>query len=578
MAALREVLARFGVQFDRRQLDRGNRSIENTLGKLQQLGALVAGSLIVQGIKNFVDEIREAGDELDKTSQQLGITTTELQSFRHAAGLSGASAEDASNSLRYLQKNLQDAATGGSTTSEMFDIMGISAKTADGAVRNVNDVLPEIAQHFKESENASEKTAIAMTLLGRSGTKLIPLLNSGSEGIQKMRAELQELGGGLDEDAIRASVELTDTLARLDLAFVSFKSRIATALLPVLDSFAKGLGSVSVALSKALKGTNLIQAALIVLGGAGVAGVLKLVGGFGALLSMINKLIIRIALPILLVEDLITTFQGGDTIIRRVIDGIFGEGQTKRIVDAISSVGENFSQMIDDIQNDRQAFEDNMRRTSQQIEDDFGATAAFVFEAMANALSLIVSDSEEKTSRLTQRWEEFKAIMSAIGDFIAAKFSNAATIIENAFAGLWNNIISKGQSVIESVGGLISNLPGVDDPFEKAREGLEDMKREMGKLDQRDFAAFARLNDNSVPTSGSQELAQRSGAATAAVASAPARTSNNTSQTVNNQTTVNMELPPGTSPNNAREIGRETGRAVNRANRRATQAALTPAG
>src|SRR5690606_16347648 len=76
-----------------------------------------------------------------------------------------------------------------------------------------------------------------------------------------------------------------------------------------------------------------------VLGAAGVGKLFALVGGWKGIgklilqaLRVLGIFLLRLALPVLLIDELITTWQGGDTIIRRILDGWFGEGMTAQIV------------------------------------------------------------------------------------------------------------------------------------------------------------------------------------------------------------------------------------------------------
>jgi hypothetical protein len=68
---------------------------------------------------------------------------------------------------------------------------GFSACNADGAVELTDErmveVLEAIADEFHDHPDGPWKTARAMSLLGRSGPSMIPLLNLGSGGLRAMR-------------------------------------------------------------------------------------------------------------------------------------------------------------------------------------------------------------------------------------------------------------------------------------------------------------------------------------------------------------------------------------------------------
>jgi hypothetical protein len=351
--ALRDILAQFGVKVDDSQLKKADKSIFSTIGGLRQLGAVIAGAAVVQGVRGFIDNIRNMGDELDKSSRQLGISAKDLQEYRHAANLSGVGSEKFTQSLRLLQKNLDMAADGGKTQADLFKRLGIEVRGADDQVRSVTDVLPQLAEGLNSNRNATERTGLAFQLLGRSGALLLPMFEQGAEGLAAMRKEAEELGGGLEQDAISKAAELTDTLARWDFAMLSIKSRIATAILPIIDRAAVRITKWTVAIQKAIKGTTILETGLKVLGAAGALAAAKILKAFAPLFLKFAIWAAIIALIVVAVDDLIVTFEGGDSATRRFIDGLFGEGTTEKIVDNIKLITEDVTKLVDLLDRER---------------------------------------------------------------------------------------------------------------------------------------------------------------------------------------------------------------------------------
>lgn len=190
-------------------------SIANSVNKFAGVFGIATGGIIT-GLGYWIKTQVEAIDQLNKTSASLGLTTEQLSTYRYAADLSGASNEQLEVGLRQLNKNLVDLANGTGEAKIAFNSLGISAVDAQGNLKNVDDILPEIADKFSQMENGSEKTAAAMRIFGESGTKLIPMLNAGAEGMREMQQEARDLGLEIGTTTANNASFLVDQMTRLE--------------------------------------------------------------------------------------------------------------------------------------------------------------------------------------------------------------------------------------------------------------------------------------------------------------------------------------------------------------------------
>lgn len=314
MSALREVFARFTTDFDDRELRAGARSASALTDQIRTLGAALVGYFGIQAIRSFVSESASIGDELDKTSKVIGISIQDLQSWRHAADLSGVGASAFNAGVARLQRNMLDASQGLKTAQRAFQQLGVEFQNSDGQLRPVQDVLRDMADPLANLESSSERVGLLMQLMGRSGARMGPLFAEGAEGVDRMRAELAELGGGASSEFIQSAADLTDANARLDLALLGLRSRIGTTLLPMIQSavewFARLVSQtrilesfMRVVLSAALAK---ITMALVAMGREAVIARAKMVAGWGAIAA-------AIFLATILVEDFVVALEGGDS-------------------------------------------------------------------------------------------------------------------------------------------------------------------------------------------------------------------------------------------------------------------------
>ena len=239
--ALRELVAFLGYKVDKKS----EGQVKNSLAGLKKLavglGAAFGAGAIIKGLKNTVEEVRTLADEMDKTSQQIGLSAQSLEELRHAANLAGVGANEMSNSLGKLQKNAFEAATGNKTMAEDFALLGINVRDTNGDIKTADVLFNEFADGIAGLDNETTKVALSMNLMGRSGKKLLPLLNQGSEALEAQRQEARDLGGIFGQDLIKASVDLTDNMARFDFFMRGIKATIATELIPIIDSFIRKL-------------------------------------------------------------------------------------------------------------------------------------------------------------------------------------------------------------------------------------------------------------------------------------------------------------------------------------------------
>lgn len=192
-------------------------------------GALSLGALVAQ-----VKSVADLQDRFGKLAQQTGIGVQSLTELDYAAKLSDVSTEDLSTGVTRLTSKMGDVAQGSKEAAAVFDSLGVKVKNNDGTLRSSEEVLKDIAQRFSEFADGSTKTAYAVELFGRSGAKLIPLLNSGRDGLAEMADEARALGVVFDEKAAKSAERFNDNLTRLGQAAQGLKIELLQGLIPPL--------------------------------------------------------------------------------------------------------------------------------------------------------------------------------------------------------------------------------------------------------------------------------------------------------------------------------------------------------
>jgi hypothetical protein len=116
-----------------------------------------------------------------------------------------------------------------------FDKLGISLE--DLVKMNPEDQFWTVAKAIGDLEDPTLRSAVAMNLLGRSGTDLLPMFAEGTGAIEAMRQKAHELGVTFTDDTAKSADDLGDKVAELETAFQGVKFAIVEDLAPVIIAF-----------------------------------------------------------------------------------------------------------------------------------------------------------------------------------------------------------------------------------------------------------------------------------------------------------------------------------------------------
>ncbi len=97
------------------------------------------------------------GDWLEKTAQKTGVSTEALSSYKLGAELAGTTQEGLISGLQRLQKNMGAALRSPtSAAATAFKSLGVEFQNADGSLRDVEDLLPDVAAAMAGMADATE--------------------------------------------------------------------------------------------------------------------------------------------------------------------------------------------------------------------------------------------------------------------------------------------------------------------------------------------------------------------------------------------------------------------------------------
>lgn len=335
--ALREVLAKFGIvvegedQLTRvdKSVNKAKSSVERLEAGLKTLGTVWAAKRIIEKVKSFVEETVRSADALKHNAERLGISTDELQQYQYAAQLTGVSAEQTAIGIRFFNRAVGEAALGTKAAQKTFAQLGINIRDAGGNIRPTDELLFEFSDKLKNTQSQAVRTAYATRLLGRNGSALLPMLQQGGAALRDMFKDVEELGGGFNKDFVEGAHRVDVQMKRLMMGYRGVKVAIATELLPTLEKMAlSGIRNVKLFIDMSKK-TYGIRTALMSL-----VPILALISGIWLawnyelipILALFAALALAVGVVYLVVDDLYTSFKGGDSYFTDFLEKMSGKG------------------------------------------------------------------------------------------------------------------------------------------------------------------------------------------------------------------------------------------------------------
>lgn len=400
--ALKEILARFGFQVDDAALKKGGKSVDGFTAKLGAAVSLYAGAQALGAIRGFFSEMTALEGQINDQSEALGISAQAIQEWGYAAKQSGASMEDVAAAIRKVQ---MDAGTGGAKIKEM----GVALVDSSGNARSSVDVFRDVGLAIAALPNEAERTAKSMELFGKSGTRLSATFAGGAAGLEEMNKRFAELGGGIGPEALDVLSQAGDRAHDFEVASTGLKARLAVALFPAFTTLITKGGKLIGMFGKMAEGSKIFQAAAVVAALAvGRAGIKMLL----PYLPMIAIL----AGIVLLFDEILTTLDGGDSLISRFVDSMLGIGATRDIVKTAKG---DWADLMAEV--------DKSPDMASKVETFFGTIGAsivrFFAEDIGEAVDLFISRNPEIADAALE-WTNsvlspFDALAAAPGKVIA---------------------------------------------------------------------------------------------------------------------------------------------------------------
>ena len=316
-------------------------------GAAKVFASLTAATGIVRFLQNVAEETRQANEEMLKLQASLGLTAEKINGMRGAGAALGGTAEGMTNSMKGLNKGMNDFVVKGDTTLLPFmNHLGVSMVDGQGKLRDVDKVMLDLSDSFSKM-NSEQAYALGQDMGFDEGT--IAALMQGRDAMKEMSDYHAKMYTSSKEE-LAASRELSKNQAQLSAHWASMKLMIGNAIIPLLvklTNFAKAFFEFLQDHQKTVK--NVFEAMAFVLGavliplfGKALIAALAFIAPFAPFILVVTAIA---AAFVLLYDDYKVWAEGGQSLFdwgkfSDLIDG------AKLSVDALTNGFSNLAKKV----------------------------------------------------------------------------------------------------------------------------------------------------------------------------------------------------------------------------------------
>ena len=202
------------------------------LGKaFAPISAAAAGALY--GIAKFTKDTVKSADDITTSAERIGVSAENFQKWKYIGEQTNIELKELETGFRNLNGTIADLATGKvNESTKALQALGIDSKQA---LKGLDGNLDKIVDSLMKVENPTQRLALANELFGKKvGQAVIPMLNQGADGINKLKEEFNQLGDITNEQADTLATYGSE-LKKLRQSFKNIKNQLAIAFLPVFQ-------------------------------------------------------------------------------------------------------------------------------------------------------------------------------------------------------------------------------------------------------------------------------------------------------------------------------------------------------
>lgn len=200
-------------------------------------GAAMTTAKNAEAIQSLQERLDDANVRLDRAKQKMAAAEKPTQEMQWAVDDAQKAVSRLNAELGAATKMVPAAAEKMTPFQAALKTLGVRAFDAHGKLRTFDDLMPEIMRGFSQIPDGVKKSALAMDLFGKSGTKFLDFLDQGPEGIKKATELAKLYGLTLSTDMVQATQDFQNAMEISKMGLQGFWVQIGAKVLPVANKF-----------------------------------------------------------------------------------------------------------------------------------------------------------------------------------------------------------------------------------------------------------------------------------------------------------------------------------------------------
>ncbi|MEM1208432.1 MAG: hypothetical protein AAGI54_04115 [Planctomycetota bacterium] len=218
---------------------------------LTPIGAVLAGIFGGRALVGGFARTVQALDQIAKRAARLSIGVVYLERLRVAAERAGVDFNTTALGIQRATRRIAEFVnSGGGEAADEIERLGLNVTDANGAIRPMSELLPELADKLAAVEDPAERLRIAFKFFDSEGTALLQLLQNGSAELDGLLGIVDRLAPALlDPEVYRIAERISDAWSNVGLAVRGVQATLIRSfgnnLADFLDSVASGIARLS---------------------------------------------------------------------------------------------------------------------------------------------------------------------------------------------------------------------------------------------------------------------------------------------------------------------------------------------
>ncbi|NIR31650.1 MAG: hypothetical protein GWN84_20530 [Gammaproteobacteria bacterium] len=357
---VRELITLLGVELDDSDVKKVDTTVNRFEDRMRKVGQFIGGSIFLAGFARAagatVKFASDARETMNLVRESFGANAADVEAWSTTVAREVGRSE-------FLMREM--AGTLGALLNPLLEQ---NTEAAAEMSTQLSTLAVDLASFFNKSEQEAlialraglsgeteplKRFGVILTEVGlqeqarREGlTKSVQTMGVAEKTALRFRTIMHQTAAA-QGDAARTANEFANAQRAAADGLRDVATRIGERLLPLATRFALWVRDTARDLVELAQKTHVFEAALLVLGGAIAALAILMVAPFLPFLVTAAKAVAVVAALTLAVDDLITFFRGGKSVIGEFIDTLFGIGAAQELIDNLNAGWQQMAELFE---------------------------------------------------------------------------------------------------------------------------------------------------------------------------------------------------------------------------------------